>query len=55
MTGQNNEKNLILGEDYYLSELGYKVFTEKFHFLTMIKVNFYFIIMFISTNEITLN
>jgi hypothetical protein len=31
MTGQSNEKNLILGEDYYLSELGYKVFTEKYH------------------------
>lgn len=31
MIGQSNEKNLILGEDYYLSEFGFKVFTEKFH------------------------
>lgn len=31
MTGQNSENKLTLGEDYYLTPEGYKVFTEKFH------------------------
>ena len=31
MKEQNKENILIVGEDYYFSPEGYKVFTEKFH------------------------
>jgi hypothetical protein len=31
MDEQNKENKLILGEDYYLTPEGYKVFTEKYH------------------------
>jgi hypothetical protein len=31
MDSNNKEKKLILGEDYYLSAEGYKIFTEKYH------------------------
>lgn len=31
MNSDNKENKLVLGEDYYLSPEGYKVFTEKYH------------------------
>ncbi|PDS22476.1 DUF5522 domain-containing protein [Flavobacterium branchiophilum] len=31
MEKSNNNNKLILNEDYYLSEMGYKVFTAQYH------------------------